>query len=517
MIIKAVTSGEMREIDRISIDEIGIPSSVLMNNAGRAVASYIQEHFKYRNIIIFCGSGNNGGDGFTAAYYMSNAGLAPVIYFSGKKKSLSETSKIFLNLCIKQNVAIHEIEDSNINIIKIPENALVVDAVLGTGSSDSPRGIPLEFIRLINKSSGTIVSVDIPSGLGTDGEYPPGEFIRADFTITIGLPKISLVTYPCKPFCGEIIIEDIGFPSTLTSNTDLKVSLINDYYFKTLNIFTAGSDTHKGERGHTLLIGGFDNMEGAVLLTASALFHTGCGLVTIGTSSESRMIIAGKIPEVMTFPLPDNPESHLIDEFFRTGKFSSMIIGPGLGRTSYSERIFKRIINLLNQNTFKRVLIDGDGLFHLAEYLKDYKLPDNVEFIITPHLLEASRILGKSVELIKRNRLESCKELANKTGCITVLKGPASIVSNGDISFVNTTGNAGLATAGSGDVLSGIIAAIMNMDISLIDAASAGVFIHGASADIFSNNTEPLTMCASDIITNIRTALSLKTHHKQKI
>jgi NAD(P)H-hydrate epimerase len=516
MIIKAVTSGEMRKIDRIAIEEFGIPASVLMNNAGRSAASYIQKKFNEREIIIFCGSGNNGGDGFTAAYYLANAGLSPVIYLSGKKNTISETSKIFMNLCVKLNVPIHEIEENSINTIRIPRESIIVDAVLGTGSTDSPRGIPLEFIRLINRASGFVVSIDIPSGLSSDGEYPPGEFVTADITITIGLPKISLVTYPCKPFCGEIIIEDIGFPSTLTSNTDLKVSLIDDNYFKTLNIFTAGSDTHKGERGHTLIIGGFDNMEGAALLAASALFHTGCGLVTIGTTSESRRIIAGKIPEAMTFPLPDNPDSHLIDEFFQKGKFTSMIIGPGLGRTSYSEGIFKKIIDLLNQNFFKRVLIDGDGLFHLAEYLKDRKLPDNAGFIITPHLLEASRILGKSVELIKRNRLESCKELAEKTGCITILKGPASIVSDGNISFINTTGNPGLATAGSGDVLSGIIAAVMNMDISLIDAASAGVFIHGASADIFSKNAEPFTMCATDIIKNIRTALSLKTPHKQK-
>ncbi|PKL18336.1 MAG: hypothetical protein CVV49_06435 [Spirochaetae bacterium HGW-Spirochaetae-5] len=509
MVIKAVTSSEMREIDRISIDETGIPASVLMNNAGRAVASFIEKKFKDREIAVFCGSGNNGGDGFTAAYYLSNAGLAPVIYFSGKKESLSETSKIFLNLCIKQNVAIHEIEDSNINIIKIPENALVVDAVLGTGSSDSPRGIPLEFIRLINKSSGTIVSIDIPSGLGTDGEYPPGEFIRADFTITIGLPKISLVTYPCKPYCGEVIIEDIGFPLSLTSSPELKVNLIDGNFLKTLNLFTAENDTHKGERGHTLLIGGFENMEGAALLTASALFQTGCGLVTIATRKESRMIIAGKIPEAMTIPLPENPDIVFFDELFQSVKISSMIVGPGFGRTPYSKMQFKNIINSLRQNAIKRVLIDGDGLFHLADFIKDEKLPGNIDFIITPHFLEASRILGKSVELIKKNRLESCKELSKLTGCVAVLKGPSSIVSDGDLSFINTTGNAGLATAGSGDVLSGIIGAFMNMNISAIEAASAGVFIHGKSADIFSENAGQLTMRASDIITNIRTALNL--------
>jgi NAD(P)H-hydrate epimerase len=507
MAVKAVTSGEMREIDRTAIDAIGIPAAVLMNNAGRAVASYILKNFKNMEIVIFCGTGNNGGDGFTAAYYLSNAGLSPVVYLPGKKENISETSNIFLNLCRKQNVAIHEIDDSNIEII-IPENAVIVDAVLGTGSSDSPRGIPLEFIRLINRSSGTIISIDVPSGLGTDGEYPPGEFVKADFTITIGLPKISLVTYPCKPYCGEVIIEDIGFPISLTCSPELKVNLIDGDYLKTLNLFTSGSDTHKGERGHTLLIGGFENMEGAALLTASALFETGCGLVTIGTRNESRMIIAGKIPEAMTIPLPENPDIFFFDELLKSVKFSSIIIGPGLGRTTYSKNLFKNIINSLKQNHIKRVLIDGDGLFHLADFIKDETLPENSDFIITPHFLEASRITGKSVEILKNNRLDSCKELSKLTGCITVLKGPSTIISDGDVSFINTTGNSGLATAGSGDVLSGIIGAFMNMDISSIEAASAGVFIHGKTADIFSENAGQLSMRASDIISNIRTAVN---------
>ncbi len=510
MIIKAVTSGEMREIDRIAIDEVGIPASVLMNNAGRSVADYILENFKEKKISIFCGTGNNGGDGFTAAYYLANNRIIPVIYLSGKKDKLSETSNVFMNLCEKMKIEIHEIDEKNLNEVVIPEDSVIIDAVLGTGSTDSPRGIPLDFIRLINGSNGTVISIDIPSGLSSNGEYPSGECIKADVTITIGLPKISLVTYPCKQFCGRVIIQDIGFPYFLTTDSQLKVNLIDDFYFNALNIFNSTPDTHKGERGHTLIIGGFENMEGAALLTASALFNTGCGLVTIATQIKSRPIIAGKIPESMTLSLPDDPDTGSLSDLFESLKITSLIIGPGLGRTVYSEQIFKNTITFLKKNHIKRVLIDGDGLFHLAEFIKNEKLPGNIEFIITPHFLEASRILGKSVELLKLNRLESCKELSRFTGCITVLKGPSTIVSDGETSYINTTGNSGLATAGSGDVLTGIIGSFMNRCISAIEAAAAGVFIHGACADLFGSTAECSTMSASDIVLNIKSALKRK-------
>ncbi len=512
MITKVVTDIEMREIDRISIEETGIPAAVLMNNAGKAIAQFIENNFKDRKISIFCGSGNNGGDGFTAAYYLSNNGNFPEIYLSGKKEKVSETSKIFVNLCEKMNVKINEIDNSSISAIDLPADGVIIDAVLGTGSIDSPKGMPYEFIKIINKSRNTIVSVDVPSGLSSNGEKPAGECVNADFTITLGLPKISLVTYPGKSFCGEIIVEDIGFPAFLTSDNKLKVALIDDALFKTIRLFNNEPDIHKGDKGHTLLIGGFTGMEGAVILTSSALFTSGCGLLTIASESGSREIIAGIIPEAMTVSLPDDADLSELENLFKTKKFTSMIIGPGLGRSSYSESIFKNTIQLLNNSEIKRVLIDGDGLFHLADFLKSEKLPENIEFIITPHFMEASRILKKDIDTIKGSRLASCIELAKQTGCIAVLKGPASIISDGDISYINTTGNPGLATAGSGDVLSGIIGSFMNMNIIALEAAAAGVFIHGLCADAYAGTSVVSTMSATDIVKNIRPVLKLKSN-----
>jgi len=510
MIIKAVTSEEMREIDRITINEIGVPASVLMNNAGRSVSEFVEEKFSNKKITIFCGSGNNGGDGFTAAYYLSNKGLIPDIYLSGKKEKVSETSGIFMRLCEKMNISINEIDSNNLTLINLPSNGVIIDAISGTGFEGVPAGIPLEFIKKINSSANTIISIDIPSGLSSDGEEPSGEFIKADYTITIGLPKISLVTYPCRSFCGELIIKDIGFPVSLTSAENLKVTVMNDSLFNAFKIFNLLEDIHKGDRGHTLLIGGFKDMEGAGILTASALFTSGCGMVTVATTNESRNIIAGKVPSAMTLSLPDNPDSPMLGDIINSRKFDSVIIGPGFGRTLYSKKIFENIIESLNYKEEKRVLIDGDGLFHLSEFIENKKLPENADFIITPHFMEASRILKKDIDLIKRNRLESCKDLAIKTGCTVVLKGPSSITSDGVVSYINTTGNSGLATAGSGDVLSGIIGALMNMDISTIEAAAAGVYIHGLCAEEYAKTEYISTMNASDIILNIRSVIKSK-------
>lgn len=507
MIIKAVTYSEMQEIDRISIDEFGIPAAVLMNNAGRSVAEFIKKNFYSREIIIFCGTGNNGGDGFTAAYYLANDGLSPVIYLSGKKDKVSETSKIFMNLCERMNIKIIEVDASGLTSIKIPDNSILLDAVLGTGLTSEPGGMPYEFIKLINRSGNTTVAVDIPSGLTTDGEKPSWECVNADYTITIGLPKIALVTYPCKSFCGELIIQDIGFPVSLTTDQKLKINLLNDSMFKTFGLSYEESDIHKGDRGYAMLIGGFTNMEGAAILTASALFTSGCGLLTIATFSHSRGIIAGKIPEAMTASLPDDPESPQIHELFINGKINNLIIGPGMGRTEYSRKIFTNVIRSLSNSDIKKVLIDGDGLFHLAEYIKKEKLPDDTEFIITPHFMEASRLLNRDVDSIKNNRLKSCIDLALQTGAVAVLKGPATIVSDGKFSYINTTGNNGLATAGSGDVLSGIIGSFMNREIPAIEAAAAGVYIHGLCADVYGESSVISSMRASDIIKNIRPAM----------
>jgi len=306
-------------------------------------------------------------------------------------------------------------------------------------------------------------------------------------------------------FTGKLITADIGFPSNLTNSEDLKIELIDCQYIQNNFITELKPDTHKAERGHMLLVGGFDCMEGAIMLTARASLETGTGLITLLTTEKARQIIAGKIPEMMTSEISLNKEK--LDEFFSDPKYRVMVIGPGMGRDSRAKAVFSNIIENIYHYGIKRVLIDGDGLFHLAEYLQSKKLDNRTEFIITPHFMEASRLLNRSVDDIKKNRLESAKILSRETTAVTLLKGPASIVSDSINSFINTTGNPALATAGSGDVLSGIIGSLMLHDIPMTTTASIGAYIHGKSADMFCSKNKVNSMKSGDIIEYIKNAV----------
>ncbi len=505
--MKVVTAAEMREIDRVSIEEYSIPGAILMNNAGKAVADFIIEKNLSGKADIFCGTGNNGGDGFTAAWYLFEHSIDPLIYIAGSEEKITETSRIFLRICEKLGIKIISLDNNNIDSLAIRPDAVVIDSLTGTGFEGVLHGVPQKIVRLINSSPNTVIAVDIPSGLPSDGAAPDGDAVRAHYTITMGLPKISLVTYPGKEFSGELAVADIGFPASLTSGSAIKRSLIDKQFMQRIDLFTGSDDIHKGDKGNTIIIGGFSGMEGAAMLTASAMFRTGTGLVTLTTKEDSRSIIAGKIPELMTSSIPGAHDNDSISRILNAKKYSLMIIGPGLGRDSFAGEVFNSCIKHSADAGIKKILIDGDGLFHLADYLKKNRLPEGVVYVITPHFMEASRISGVAVEEIKKNRLKLCEEIAENTGCITVLKGPGTVVSDGVNSCINTSGNRALATAGSGDVLSGITGALLNRIPDALNAASAGVYIHGLCADIYSETNQRDTMSASDIIDFIRPAI----------
>ena len=504
--LKVVSAGQMREIDRGAIEDYSIPGYLLMNNAGKSIADFIEQNFPGSSVEIFCGRGNNGGDGFAAAYYLHNSGFEVNICLAGEKVQVSETSALFLAICEKSCLKINEYSSGTWSAPDNKNFSVIIDALTGTGFTGTAEGVLLEIIKIINSSNGIVISADIPSGLNSDGIAPSGEIVQADYTITMGLPKISLVTYPGASYCGEVISADIGFPCELIEKTDIRISLTGDHLIEGLP-FPDYFDTYKGLRGHTLIVGGFAGMEGAGILTASALFAAGAGLVTLLTDHEGRKSIAGKIPELMTASFPDTPERSRIIDLIKPEKFSSLIIGPGMGRTGYAEMIFTILMENLSKTSIRRVLIDGDGLFHLSAYLRNKKLPDNIEFIITPHFMEASVISGKSVDSIRSSRLQSCFELAQYTGSVSLLKGPASIISDGEYSIINTTGNSYLATAGSGDVLSGIIGSFMNMDMPLLNAGAAAMYLHGICADIYRSEKKGMTMKAGDIVEQIPHAL----------
>lgn len=497
----------MREIDRAAIEDYGIPAEVLMNSAGKFAADVINIRFPGCTVNIICGTGNNGGDGFTAAYYLFNSGRSVNIILCGRKEKVSPVSRIFMNICENSGLKIIEYNETG----QLPQNAfshgIIVDGIFGTGFSGTPSPLHGEFFSRINQSGLKVISLDIPSGLPSDGNIESIPAVRADLTITIGLPKISVATYPGREFCGEVITADIGFPRALTRSDKLKVNVTDGESFTAESLFNDTPDMHKGDRGHILLIGGFTGMEGAILLTAKALFRTGAGLATLLTALESRQVIAGKIPELMTQSIQGEDPAKWIGDYLDSHKFKGLVIGPGMGRSGYAADVFNAVINSAQKTGISRILIDGDGLYHLGNYLKQDTLPAGPEYCITPHFLEASRIAELPVESLRSNRLQSCINLAKRTGCTVVLKGPATIVSDGMNSYINTTGNSRLATAGSGDVLSGIIASFMTRNCSITGAASCGVYLHGLCADLFAAQGNVQQMKAGDIVKLIPAAL----------
>jgi hydroxyethylthiazole kinase-like uncharacterized protein yjeF len=303
--MKVVTAEEMQKIDRITIDDIGIPAEVLMGYAGKSIADYIVDRIfndlnpRLKRIAVFCGTGNNGGDGFVIAYFLFNKGFDVNIYIAGIIEKISAASNVYLNICKKCNMIIALVKD-DLNTITLEKYDLIVDALLGTGFKGVPRGVVKDSIIKINNAGVNILSVDLPSGLPSDGEAPEGEVVKADYTVTIGLPKVSLVTHPGKQYTGNLHVSDIGFPSALTNSSDLMIDLLDSDYVKAHLSLLKDADSYKGDAGHILLVGGFDSMEGAIIMSAVSAFETGAGLATLLTTSQARHIIAGQIPELMT-------------------------------------------------------------------------------------------------------------------------------------------------------------------------------------------------------------------------
>ncbi len=529
-VMKVVSAREMRRIDEATINGFGIPGEVLMAYAGRVVANYIIDEFPgISDIAVVCGSGNNGGDGFVVAYLLFNSGRNVRVYFAGAEEKLSASARIYHSLCRNAGVFIEPFPDEQ------SENALagtmlVVDALAGTGFSGIPRGVLAKAISAINRSGAIVLSIDVPSGLPSDGDAPEGEAVFADITVTIGLPKISLVTYPGKRWAGKLVLADIGFPRALTESDSLKAELIDEEYVCSRFPSARDADAHKNSWGHVLFVGGFDGMEGALLLAASAFFETGAGIATALTTPNTRNIVAGKVPELMTASFgPESEWNSLVEkcnhiknnscdglcseikkmlgDFFSSKKsFGFAVIGPGMGRSMLSKAVFDVLMESAADFGLSRILIDGDGLYHFAEYLKQKGRPV-VDVLITPHFLEASRICGASVDDIKRNRFAAAPELSHAAGATVLLKGPASIVCDGTCWRINTTGNPALATAGSGDVLCGIVASLASRNLSLLDAAALGAWLHGRAADLYVRKTRKHAMKASDIIAFIGEAL----------
>lgn len=523
--MKVATSEEMRNIDKKTIEEYRIPASVLMERAGLSIAGRIKELFEKKKVIILSGGGNNGGDGLVAARNLYNWGWNVKVLLMLKEDKLSPDCLAQYRIAKQLGVPIEFRTTLN---EKDLHSAIVVDALLGTGINKPVTSPMSDLITFLNKSDVQVISVDIPSGISSDNGQVMGEAVRADYTVTFGLPKIGHVLFPGAEYTGKLFIEDIGFPEDLLKSEMLMTRTIEKNDARILIPERTGY-SHKGDYGHVLVVAGSRGKTGAALMAAKSCLRSGAGMVTIGVPETLAAIFQARVTEEMVLPLPDDGNGMLsfdaLKEIlnFSAEKIDVVALGPGIG---ISEDMRKMMAGLVQISSVPLV-IDADGINSLkgsADILKMSKSP----IILTPHIGEMARLMQNPPPspplskggrrggnysdlrtLIEKDRINTAVSFSKETGSYLVLKGAPTIIAEPDRRvFINTTGNPGMATAGSGDVLTGMIAAFIGQGLNPLDSSVLGTYMHGLAGDLAASEKGMHSLIATDIIDKIPDAFS---------
>ncbi|RMF55557.1 MAG: NAD(P)H-hydrate dehydratase [Calditrichaeota bacterium] len=519
--IKVVTAKEMQEKDRYTIEEVGIPGVVLMENAGTATFRIIQQVLADASdptVYIFCGKGNNGGDGFVVARHLWNEGIFVKVFCAVEEDKISGDALINYTILKNMKIPIEFITHPK-DLKKINKNQpdVIVDALLGTGIKGEVRGLIKDIIDFINQEmEALVVSIDLPSGLNADLPDIPGSAIRADITVTMALPKRCHVLYPARSYVGELFIADIGIPPFILNKDDVKVSILED---EDIVLPFRYEDAHKYECGKVAVLAGSRGYTGAAALTASAALKIGSGLVILGIPESMNSVMEQKLTEVITRPLPEEDEQTIglksLDEINDLLEWCDVLaIGPGLGRTEEVQHTVIKILRNLN----KPAVIDADALFALANYPNILKEAPHPHWILTPHLGEFRRFFPSvSKEELSSQRVELAQQFATNFQLVLVLKGAPSLVAlpDGQI-LINSTGNSGLASGGTGDVLTGFIAGLAAQGLSPEEAAYTGNYIHGLAADFVAERETKYSLIAGELIENLGPVLNRFLNQEEK-
>lgn len=503
--MKIATREIVREIDRLTISKYGVPGLVLMENAGRATADVIIDNFSYADkVSIFAGSGNNGGDGFVIARHLISDGLDVDVYILSDPKKLSGDALV--NYKALKNIGGNIVELKN-NLRKYKQADIIVDAIFGTGLDREVTGFYKKVIDFINSQGVPTISVDLPSGLDANTGQPLGSAVLADVTVTFVLPKLGISIYPGVEYSGEIYVADITTPKFLEDEIpyELLLSESVDYILP-----PRYEDTHKGTYGHLFIIAGSPGKSGAAALSAMGAQRSGTGLVTVGVPKSLNPIMEQKTTEAMTEPLPETALETLgadsierVLEIIKERK-TAVAIGPGISTTNETREFLYEII----RSCEVPMLIDADALTLVGDNPK-ILLEAKAPIVLTPHPGEMSRLAEISTEEVQADRIGVSVEFSSKYNVYLVLKGARSIISTpqGEI-FINTTGNAGMASGGSGDVLTGIIGGLLAQRLDPADACKLGVFIHGLAGDMLAEQNGEAGIIASDLANAVPKALS---------
>ena len=509
-----VTPRQMQEIDARAIKKYKVPGLTLMENAARALAQKAQEMLASntpgaeRSVCLVCGPGNNGGDGLAAARLLKAQGLEVNVFLLGSLPQLKGDARTNAQKLKTAKIKVNEIKGgAGLTALKagLKRSGLVIDAIFGTGFKGTASKLAGQVIEVINSAGRPVLSADIPSGVNGETGQVTGPAVKAQATVTMGLLKTGLLFYPGRSLAGEISIADIGFPPKAIDEQKVSINTIDAETVRQW-LPRRPSDAYKGSCGTVLVLAGSMGMTGAACLSSLSALRSGAGLVYLGIPESLNDVMEPKLTEVITKPLPETRTRTLslqaLDRIKALmAKADSMAIGPGL--SAHPETL--ELVQAVVKNIKIPAVLDADALNALSNNAG--LLYRQAQFVLTPHYGEMARLTGRSIAEIKENPMRAAGEFAVKYNQTMVLKGAPTVIAwpSGHL-WINTTGNSGMATAGSGDVLAGLIAGLLAQGLLPEKAAVLGVYLHGLAGDLAKENKTEYCMLAGDILDNLPAA-----------
>ncbi len=486
--MKVTTAEQMQGLDRAAINDFGIPGIVLMENAGRGAVEAITREYGAlagKLVSIFAGPGNNGGDGLVIARHLHQQGARPHVFLLTEPEKLLGDAATNLVIVQKLSIPIHLIlsqDDLNNLEDQLGRSRFVIDAIFGTGLTREVTGHFAEVIKRINMFSCPVVAVDIPSGLNSDNGQPLGQCVQADLTVTFGLAKVGLVVQPGARYVGKLEVVDIGIPQEAVQQIGVGMEVLDKQELVPWIPARQATD-HKGTFGHLLILAGSAGKTGAAILSALGALRSGIGLVTLCVPHDLNAIFESSLLEAMTVPLPNSFQVLSVNDFELVARSmegkEAVVVGPGLGTAQETAELVIKVYREAPQP----LLVDADGLNILAQEQTVLQNPPAPR-ILTPHPGEMARLIGGTAKDVQASRHKVAAEFAREKGVFVVLKGANTVIASpeGRVA-VNPTGNAGMATGGMGDVLSGLIGSLLAQGLSPWQAACLGVYVHGLAGD----------------------------------
>jgi NAD(P)H-hydrate epimerase len=503
--MKVSRVSEMRTLDKTAIEKYGITEEILMENAGEAVTSVIQRELGIREkrFIVFCGAGNNGGDGFVVARKIHSNGGRVKISILDDARRLKGAAKSNFDIVSKLPIEVRKLKSIESIKSEVYHCDCIVDAIFGTGLTRKVEGLYGEVIDLINDCRRKVVSVDIPSGINGDTGMIMGKAVKADYTVTFGLPKLGNMLFPGYEHCGKLFVTHISFPPKIYESDNLKTEISQP-----IKLPTRVKTGYKGDFGDVLFIAGASSYFGAPYFAALSFLKAGGGYSRLASPKSITPFIANKGSEIVFLPQKETSSGSISienkKEILELSEIVDMVVlGPGISLNEETQKLARELAKEIE----KPLIIDGDGITAISKDLKILK-KRRAETILTPHLGEMSRIINLSVNEVNAKKIDLLQNTAKELNSIIILKGAHSLIGYPDGRvFINMSGNSGMATAGSGDVLTGTIAAMFGLGLPLKEAVRTGVFIHGLAGDLAAIDRGEDGITAQDILNYLPFAL----------